>query len=303
MKTNSFSIQKNIIYTLFVVLISTFYSCGSYQNVSYHDSDGIYGTADNQRRETANSQNNGYKDYFGSLQEKKEQPEVFTDVENYNSSDSSNSDSSWGQNNENISNSVYDNSWGAGWNGWGMGMNNWGMGMNNWGMGWNNWGWNGFNGPGFYGWGCDPWFGCNLGWGMNNWGMNGFYGNSWANGNTNYYPPRSGTRNSSYRNSADYSYNGRNNGNSYNGRTTRNSNNEVRTTNSNSRNNNFSNTRNQNNNFNNSRNNSTRNNNYSSPRNSNSSPRSSNMNSGRNSGGGGFNNGGSSGGRSSGGRR
>ena len=63
-------------------------SCGSYQNSSYYDSDGIYGNAQrrNVDRKSQNDTNNQYKDYFSSLQNNNEHAEIFTDVDNYNDS-------------------------------------------------------------------------------------------------------------------------------------------------------------------------------------------------------------------------
>jgi hypothetical protein len=60
-------------------------ACGSYQNSSYYDTDGIYGNTYSRNIET-NTQNNQnqYKEYFGSLRDDNQTPEVFTDIDNYN---------------------------------------------------------------------------------------------------------------------------------------------------------------------------------------------------------------------------
>src|SRR5438067_2076005 len=69
MKTNSFS-SKSLYSNLIVGLVSILMaSCGSYQNSSYYDNDGIYGTP---QRTTSHYNsystpaNNQYKDYFGA---------------------------------------------------------------------------------------------------------------------------------------------------------------------------------------------------------------------------------------------
>jgi len=144
-------------------------SCGSYQNVSYYDRDGIYGDVDkpqnNNQNPQVSQQNNQYKEYFGSLQNNNEGVETFTDVENYksnydnaqqnNNSEYSNGYSGWGNNSSNVNINVYDTNWG--WNSWN---NYW-----NWNIGW---GWNSWYGPN-WGWGLNSWYGPNWGWGWNNW--------------------------------------------------------------------------------------------------------------------------------------
>src|SRR6478752_7649794 len=68
MKTYSFSLKSaysNMIIGAISILMA---SCGSYQNSSYYDNDGVYGTP---QKTTANynysaQQNNQYKDYFGA---------------------------------------------------------------------------------------------------------------------------------------------------------------------------------------------------------------------------------------------
>jgi hypothetical protein len=104
-------------------------SCGSYQNSSYYDTDGIYGNTYSRNIET-NTQNNQnqYKEYFGSLRDDNQTPEVFTDIDNYNDYNLDNDQENypgWGSNPQGVSINVYDTGWA----------------MNNW-YG-NNWGWNG----------------------------------------------------------------------------------------------------------------------------------------------------------------
>jgi hypothetical protein len=50
----------------------------------YYDTDGIYGNTYSRNIET-NTQNNQnqYKEYFGSLRDDNQTPEVFTDIDNY----------------------------------------------------------------------------------------------------------------------------------------------------------------------------------------------------------------------------
>src|SRR5688572_23276836 len=89
MKTICLSKRKMSIYSIFGLAVFAFSSCGSYQNSSYYDRDGIYNSSDKQNTDSQNSnnqssnQNNQYKDYFGSLQNDK--VEIFTDVDNYTS--------------------------------------------------------------------------------------------------------------------------------------------------------------------------------------------------------------------------
>ena len=154
MKTSTLPFRNPTIYYFVGLLSILFTSCGSYQNSSYYDSDGIYGNTPRRAVEvqTQNAPNNQYKDYFGSLQNSNQTVEIFTDVDNYNnygiendSLQDNNNYPGWGSNPQTVSINVYDNNWGMN-GGFGWGMNNWGM---------NNWGWNG-----------------GFGWGMNNWGWN-----------------------------------------------------------------------------------------------------------------------------------
>ena len=141
MKTNFFSAQKKSLYIIlgFFSILAT--SCGSYQNTSYYDRDGIYGSSEHENKSTSSSQNysqnNQYKDYFSSLQDNEEQSETFTDVENYSSnnySDENNNQayndsySNWGNTADNVNVNFYGNNWG--WS------NYWGWNL---GWGWNSW--------------------------------------------------------------------------------------------------------------------------------------------------------------------
>ena len=71
MKTNFISFKSNSLYILLGLIGSMVTSCGSYQNSSYYDRDGIYGSserkvvASNNRNYENSPQNNHYKYYFG----------------------------------------------------------------------------------------------------------------------------------------------------------------------------------------------------------------------------------------------
>lgn len=180
MKTNTFLPKKSTYISLLGLLTILMTSCGSYQNSSYYESDGIYGGNTNARaieRESQAGNNNYYKDYFSSLQNDNQSPEIFTDIDNYNYYDGNGNNeqgrnyAGWGNNAKSVI--IYNNGWGMNnWYGNNWGMNNWGM--NNWGMNsWygNNWGLNGG-----FGWGM------NLGFGWNNFGWgNPYYGFGYSN--------------------------------------------------------------------------------------------------------------------------
>ncbi|MFL9831004.1 hypothetical protein ABS764_09100 [Flavobacterium sp. ST-87] len=201
MKTNIFPFRKAKNY-LYIGLLSLFMiSCGSYQNSSYYESDGIYSTSTDPRIERRNTNSdNYYKDYFNSLQSDSES-EIITDIDKYSDFDSVNNDSytgyaGWGDNQTGTIVNIYPDYWGMnygfGWNNWGWnnwGWNNWGM---NYGFGWNNWGWNN--------WGINYGFGWNN-WGYNNWGWN----NNYYYYNRPNYSTYTPTRRRSVSNSANYS--------------------------------------------------------------------------------------------------
>ena len=128
MKTYYFITKKAFLKSIVGLLGLTAISCGSYQNKSYYDNDGIYG-GEKQKPAKENTEqspktveaNNKYKDYFGSNANNysTEQTEVLTDVENYssdnnNQNENSNSESysSWENSSDHITINVYDNYWG-----------------------------------------------------------------------------------------------------------------------------------------------------------------------------------------------
>ena len=154
MKTNYYNSRKLSIYSIIGLLALMVASCGSYQNKSYYDRDGIYGgeseivaqtaTNDGQAKTT---ESNKYTDYFNSLRDG-QTDEVFTDVESYSSykdtvaTQDGNQSAAWGSNPSNVTVNVYDNNWG--YNGW----NNYWYG-NYWGY--NNLAWNSWYGPNWVG--------------------------------------------------------------------------------------------------------------------------------------------------------
>ena len=314
MKTNSFFTKKISIYSLlgFFALIVT--SCGSYQNSSYYDNDGVYGSNEKPKQKEESRANSGYyKEYFSNLN--KDNQQVFTDVEKYSSNDVNNNNNEnvsqnqsnyagWGSNPDNVTVNIYGNNWG--WNNSYWGYSGFGGYYGNY-WGWNNgwyypsYGWNSWYGPS---WGWNYWYGPS--W-YGNYGY-GYYGNNWGwnNGYLGHnYAYSGGRRGSNFIGDSYYNYTGRrsntvtgvprNYNNNVAPRNTANySNNNPRTNYSNQ---NYNSPRNYNNTPRSYYNNS--NNTYSSPRSytpssSSSSPRSYNSGGGRSSG---------SGGRSGGGRR
>src|SRR5690606_1583598 len=198
MKTNHIPIKKISIYSLFGILALLTASCGSYQSSSYYDGDGIYSGDRVERTAQANqnTQGNHYKEYYGSLQE--DNPEIFTDVENYDTSYSETPSvqaaearyAGWGENTDNITVNVYGSNWGLGyWNNYWYGPS--------WGWGWNSW-----YGPSWgLGWGWNSWYG---GWGYPYYGYYGWpgysYGGHWYHNHHSHH---------------SYSYNNGRRGNSY----------------------------------------------------------------------------------------
>lgn len=164
MKTNALITLKAPLYFLIGFLGLAVTSCGSYQNSSYYDNDGVYSTngekiviKDNQ----PNSTSVQYKQYFSSLQNTGNSDEIFTDVNSYGSGYNIENDSiqtpstgyaSWGSSPQETHVTVYpDTYWYAGW-GWGYpyyGYPYYGWGYPYYGWGYPGYGW-GYPG---YGWG------------------------------------------------------------------------------------------------------------------------------------------------------
>ncbi|WP_445718891.1 hypothetical protein [Flavobacterium sp.] len=326
MKTYYPFTRKNALFSIFGLLAILTTSCGSYQNSSYYDNDGVYGSdrpntqTENKYSEQNLEKSNQYATQFRNMQD---DYVYFTDVDNYNSTtqdtvvtvyrnESNNNYAGWGNNSSQVSINYYNNDWGWtnwGWNNWyspywgysnvGWGWNSWYGG--GWGLGWNSWygpGWNSWYGPG---WGWNSWYGAGWGWNGyygNNWGYNGYRGrdvvyNGGRRGGTGYYNPSSG-RNGNYTNRRSDTPRPNFNGTRNNIRTqnngTRSSVRPRENATSTPRNTNYSTPRN---------NTSTPRNNTSTPRSNYSSPRSSSGGSfgGGSSGGGGRSGGGSRGGR------
>ncbi|RAR70841.1 hypothetical protein [Flavobacterium aciduliphilum] len=176
MKTNQYLIKKTSLFFFFAVLTITANSCGSYQNSSYYDNDGIYGTSENVRPERHETARNGnyYKDYFSSLHKDNEQ--VFTDVDKYSTykdsiapnnaapNQNSNDYAGWGSNPSTTTVNVYTNGWYT---------PSWGRYYGNY------WGYNGWYGNS---WGYNSWYAPS--WSLS-WGWYGPYYNYYGYG---YYP-------------------------------------------------------------------------------------------------------------------
>ncbi|WP_026728067.1 hypothetical protein [Flavobacterium denitrificans] len=172
MKTSTYLRQNSSYFYLIGLLSFLLASCGSYQNTSYYDNDGVYGKPTNTYAQTnTTSTNNQYKDYFKSLQDADQPTEIFTDVDNYGNyaiNDSTQTATvaypAWGSASTETSVVVYnDPSW------------YWGIGFG-WGYPYYGYGW----GYPWYGWGYYP------GWGYPGWGYPGCGYGYYANYNYSY---------------------------------------------------------------------------------------------------------------------
>jgi hypothetical protein len=177
MKTSTTLRQNSSHFYLIGLLSFLLASCGSYQNTSYQDNDGVYGGSQRTYAQTANNTNNQYKDYFRSLQDDNQPTEIFTDVDsygNYAQNDSTQTTATaypaWGSSNSEVSVNVYsDPTWSIGF-GFGYGYPYYG-----WGYG-GYWGYPSYWGPG---WGYP-------GWGYPGWGYPGYYRPYYNNYSYNY---------------------------------------------------------------------------------------------------------------------
>ena len=127
MKTYFFYSKRLSIYSIFGLMAFVVSSCGSYQNTSYYDGDGVYGNSQSNKKEVSNkenSQSDKYQEYFSDLNK---DSQVFTDVDQYSSVNNdtikrtenynNNDNSSWGSNPQSVTVNVYDSNWGYGyWN-------------------------------------------------------------------------------------------------------------------------------------------------------------------------------------------
>lgn len=168
MKTNALITRKTPIYFLIGFFALTITSCGSYQNSSYYDSDGIYTTNGEKvvvKNNQATQASVQYKQYFNSLQSTGESGEIFTDVNSYSSDYNTENDSiqapstgyaSWGSSPQETTVTVYpDTSWyfGYGWGypyyGYGYPYYGWGYPYYGWGYPGYGWGYPGYGYPGY----------------------------------------------------------------------------------------------------------------------------------------------------------
>jgi hypothetical protein len=240
MKTNALITRKTPFYFLFGLLGAVVTSCGSYQNSSYYDNDGIYATngekvviKDNQ----PNSTSLQYKQYFNSLQNDNS-GEIFTDVNSYGNNYDTENDSiqapstgyaSWGSSPQETTITVYpDSYWSIGFGfGWGYPYYGYGYGYPYYGYGWGypyygyGWGYPGY-GYGYPGYGYPGYgYGVATPYAYNYSRRGSSYGGSYNNYSRNNSYTRNGitSRNSSYtRNGVT----GRNSSYSRNGVTSRN---------------------------------------------------------------------------------
>ncbi|WPO79024.1 hypothetical protein [Flavobacterium sp. KACC 22761] len=210
MKTYT-NLRQNSSYFYLIGLLSFLLaSCGSYQNTSYYDNDGVYGKSTNTYAQTTTTGvNNQYKDYFKSLQDENQPTEIFTDVDNYGNyavNDSTQTASvaypAWGSGTTETSVTYYSSPT------WSFGIGfGWGYPYYGYGWGYPYYGWGYYPGWGYPGWGYP-------GWGYPGYGYYGNYSYSYGRrGSAAYYGSRGyAYRNSSYagRNYAGRSYAGNN---------------------------------------------------------------------------------------------
>lgn len=210
MRTSTFSHRNTSYYYIVGFLSILLTSCGSYQNSSYYDGDGIYGNTGKNitERENQNAQNNYYKQYFASLQNNNQPVDIFTDIDsysNYNTDNDSIQHSNygpWGSNSQKTTINIYPNQWDFSL-GFGFGYPYYGWGYSNYGWNYPYYGW-GYPYYGYYGWNY-PYYG---------WGYSGYN----YNNNYNNYSRNPSRRGSSYPNAAginrNYNY-GSSNYNNY----------------------------------------------------------------------------------------
>ena len=125
MKANLLNLRKFNSFSIIGLLSLFLVSCGSYQNSSYYDNDGIYGNNDrpqenynNKYSEQNIEQSNQYASQFKNMQN---EYEYFTDVENYTSNNQdtvvvvydndeySKNYSGWGNNSSEVTINYYNN--------------------------------------------------------------------------------------------------------------------------------------------------------------------------------------------------
>ena len=79
MKTILQFTQKSTRYLVFGGLFFLISSCGSYQNASYYDNDGVYTSRTQATEDNSKAKSNQYQEYFSSLNQ--DDNEIFVDVE------------------------------------------------------------------------------------------------------------------------------------------------------------------------------------------------------------------------------
>ncbi len=195
---------------LWATLLGSFLvSCGSYQQASYYDNDGIYTKGEKrtvverptQQVETVEKESDGiYGDYFGQRADQIDdimENEIFTDVDEYYGGVENDSIlgeqeyadmgndyagfGGWGDNASRVEINVYpDYGWGGfgGWNSPFFGGLGWG-GLYGGLGGWYNPWW----GPRFY---SPWWYGGGFGWGYAGWGYGGWGYGGWGYGGFGY---------------------------------------------------------------------------------------------------------------------
>lgn len=207
MKTSIFYFPKTVLYSLFGFLSILITSCGSYQNSSYYDSDGIYGNTDHKKTEkiVQNNSSNHYKEYFNSLKDN-QSTEISTNVDDYKTSNDTiqklNQDyAEWGSNSRNNTINIYTNPWsvslGFGWGfpsyyGWGGYDYGWNYPYYRWSYSSFGWGY-----PYYYGYYNYPYY---------NYSCSN-YGNYYYNRNYSYNSGRRGSYYNSNYNNSRYSQN------------------------------------------------------------------------------------------------
>jgi len=203
MKTNCISYPTpSPLFLISFISILFLSSCGSYQNSSYYDTDGIYGTTEAGMRKRAIQQESAiaYENYFNALQDTKDTTSVFTDVASYNSYSNTNDQEnptsypSWGSNSQNININYYPSNLG------------WALGF---GYPYVNYGWRNSYFGGFYPFNYwnDPYM---MGWGYTNYfGFNYYPNHYWGYQNFYSYP-------GNYQRERVFSYNNSRRGSNYN---------------------------------------------------------------------------------------
>ena len=79
MKTILQFTKKSTNYLVIGSLLLLISSCGSYQNKSYYDNDGVYSRNANTTEDNTKAKSNQYQEYFSSLNQ--DDNEIFVDVE------------------------------------------------------------------------------------------------------------------------------------------------------------------------------------------------------------------------------